>query len=78
MLERTGVSGYRLSPVALDKLNAAGAEALARELAPLQLEESSASIDLAAEVRLSDLLDEPTGAAVRTDRAHRGRRPPRA
>ena len=62
ILERTGPSGYRVGPIALDELGAPAAETLARELAPLRLEERAASIDLAAEVRLTDLLDEPTGS----------------
>jgi DNA segregation ATPase FtsK/SpoIIIE, S-DNA-T family len=62
VLERTGVSGYRLAPIELDELSAAGAESLTRQLAPLHLEESAGSIDLAADVHLSELLNEPTGA----------------
>jgi DNA segregation ATPase FtsK/SpoIIIE, S-DNA-T family len=61
VLERTGPKGYRIGPMVLDELGAAAAETLARELAPLRLEERAASIDLAAEIRLTDLLDEPTG-----------------
>ncbi len=61
MLERTGAAGYRIAPIELDALGAAGAETLARELAPLQLDETAASIDLAAEVRLGELLREPAG-----------------
>jgi S-DNA-T family DNA segregation ATPase FtsK/SpoIIIE len=61
VLERTGPKGYRVGPMVLDELGAAAAETLARELAPLRLEERAASIDLAAEIRLTDLLDEPTG-----------------
>ena len=61
VLERTGPHGYRVGPMVLDELGAAAAETLARELAPLRLEERAASIDLAAEIRLTDLLDEPTG-----------------
>ncbi|HTX32690.1 MAG TPA: type VII secretion protein EccCb [Solirubrobacteraceae bacterium] len=58
VLERTGAQGYRLGPVLLDELSGAGAETLARQLAPLQLEESAATIDLAADVRLSELLED--------------------
>ena len=61
VLERTGPKGYRVGPMVLDELGAAAAETLARELAPLRLEERATSIDLAAEIRLTDLLDEPTG-----------------
>ena len=61
VLERTGPTGYRVGPMVLDELGAAAAETLARELAPLRLEERATSIDLAAEIRLTDLLDEPTG-----------------
>ena len=61
VLERTGPRGYRVGPMVLDELGAAAAETLARELAPLRLEERAASIDLASEIRLTDLLDEPTG-----------------
>ena len=59
VLERTGVSGYRIGSISLDELGAAGAETLARELAPLRLEESATNIDLAADVRLADLLRDP-------------------
>jgi S-DNA-T family DNA segregation ATPase FtsK/SpoIIIE len=61
VLERTGPNGYRVGPMVLDELGAAAAETLARALAPLRLEERAASIDLAAEIRLPDLLDEPAG-----------------
>ncbi len=59
ILERTGAHGYRIAPLALDELGPASGEALARALAPLRLEETAAAIDLAAEVRLSDLLAVP-------------------
>jgi S-DNA-T family DNA segregation ATPase FtsK/SpoIIIE len=59
LLERTGASGYRIGPIMLDELGAAAAETLAREVAPLRLEERAASIDLAAEVRLADVLSGP-------------------
>ena len=61
VLERTGASGFRLAPVVLDQISVAGAETLARELAPLRLEESAAAIDLSADIRLSELLTEPSG-----------------
>jgi S-DNA-T family DNA segregation ATPase FtsK/SpoIIIE len=61
VLERTGSAGYRVAPIALDQLSATAAETLARRLAPLHLEESSAGIDLAAEIHLRELLDEPVG-----------------
>jgi S-DNA-T family DNA segregation ATPase FtsK/SpoIIIE len=61
MLERTGATGYRIAPIVLDDLSAAGAETLSRELAPLRLDETATSIDLAAEVRLGELLREPVG-----------------
>jgi S-DNA-T family DNA segregation ATPase FtsK/SpoIIIE len=61
LLERTGVSGYRIAPIALDQLSAPAAETLARQLAPLQLEETAATLDLAADIRLSDLLEPPSG-----------------
>ena len=59
VLERTGASGYRVGPIILDELGAAAAETLAREIAPLRLEERAATIDLAAEVRLADVLSGP-------------------
>ena len=62
VLERTGVRGYRVAPVALDELDIESAEALARELAPLHLEQSATGIDLVTSVRLVELLDEPVGA----------------
>ena len=61
LLERTGAAGYRIAPIVLDDLSSAGAETLSRELAPLQLDETATSIDLAAEVRLGELLREPVG-----------------
>ncbi|HTU87982.1 MAG TPA: type VII secretion protein EccCb [Solirubrobacteraceae bacterium] len=62
LLERTGASGYRIAPIVLDELGAAAAETLAREVAPLRLEERAGTIDLAAEVRLADVLrDSPEG-----------------
>ena len=61
VLERTGASGTRLRAVRLDALSAANADTLARELAPLTLEENASGIDLAAEVRLAELLGEPAG-----------------
>jgi S-DNA-T family DNA segregation ATPase FtsK/SpoIIIE len=62
VLERTGVRGYRVAPVALDEMDVESAEALARELAPLSLEQSATGIDLVTNVRLVQLLDEPVGA----------------
>lgn len=62
VLERTGPGGYRIGPLQLDALGAGAAETLARELAPLHLEETAGSIDLAADVRLTSLLDEPADA----------------
>lgn len=60
VLERTGASGYRIGPIALDELGVAAAETLAREVAPLRLEERAANIDLAAEVRLVDVMTSPS------------------
>jgi S-DNA-T family DNA segregation ATPase FtsK/SpoIIIE len=54
-LERTGANGFHISGIRLDQLGAAAAEGLSRALAPLRLEENAAAIDLAAEVRLSEL-----------------------
>jgi ESX secretion system protein EccC len=62
VLERTGAAGYRLGPISLDELSGAGAETLARQLAPLHLEETAGTIDLAADVRLNELLEESSGA----------------
>jgi len=59
VLERTGVDGYRVAPIALDELDVEAAEVIARELAPLRLDERLGSVDLTADVRLTDLLDEP-------------------
>ncbi|HEY2771973.1 MAG TPA: type VII secretion protein EccCb [Solirubrobacteraceae bacterium] len=61
ILERTGASGYRIGPIVLDEMSAASAETVSRELAPLRLDETATNIDLAAEIRLTDLLDEPVG-----------------
>jgi len=58
-LERTGASGYRIAPIALDELSAAAAETLSRAIAPIRLEDRASNIDLAAEVRLTDLLADP-------------------
>jgi len=60
-LERTGASGARIDGIRLDQLGGSAAEALARALAPLHLEESATAIDLAAEVRLSELAPPPRG-----------------
>ncbi len=54
-LERTGANGFHISGIRLDRLGSAAAEGLSRALAPLRLEENAAAIDLAAEVRLSEL-----------------------
>jgi len=62
VLERTGVDGDRVGPVELDELDAGAAEAIARALAPLRLELSASGVDLLANVRLMDLLDEPAGS----------------
>jgi S-DNA-T family DNA segregation ATPase FtsK/SpoIIIE len=54
-LERTGANGFYISGIRLDQLGNSAAEGLSRSLAPLHLEESAAAIDLASEVRLSEL-----------------------
>jgi S-DNA-T family DNA segregation ATPase FtsK/SpoIIIE len=62
VLERTGIRGSRVAPVTLDGLDVQAVEAIARAIAPLRLELGSAGIDLSADVRLADLVDEPAGA----------------
>jgi S-DNA-T family DNA segregation ATPase FtsK/SpoIIIE len=54
-LERTGANGFYISGIRLDQLGNSAAEGLSRSLAPLHLEESAGAIDLASEVRLSEL-----------------------
>jgi S-DNA-T family DNA segregation ATPase FtsK/SpoIIIE len=61
VLERTGPDGMRIGPIRLDALTAANADILARELAPLQLDENAGGIDLAAEVKLADVLADTDG-----------------
>ncbi|MBO0767152.1 MAG: type VII secretion protein EccCa [Solirubrobacterales bacterium] len=61
VVERTGAAGHRIEEMTIDRLSADNADRLARQLAPLQLEEGDGAIDLAADVRLSSLLEPPPG-----------------
>src|SRR5262249_11247433 len=58
-----GPQGLRLDGVAADDLSAAGAEELARALAPLRLDERSSARPLGDVVRLGELLGLPAAGA---------------